>query len=57
MLFNRFTINYNAGILTFFNPELQLKVTEFAIKNKLKKILSKVRGFKFNTALVLVFKK
>ena len=37
MLFNGFTSNYNAGILTFFNPELQLKDTEFAMKNKLKK--------------------
>ena len=37
MLFNGFTSNYNTGILTFFNPELQLKDTEFAMKNKLKK--------------------
>ena len=37
MLFNGFTSNYNAGILTFFNPELQLKDTEFAMKNKLRK--------------------
>ena len=40
-----------------FNPELQLKNTESAIKNKLKKLLTKLRGFKFVTTLVLVFKK
>ena len=27
---------YNVGILNYFNPEVQLKITEFAIKIKLK---------------------
>ena len=40
-----------------FNPELQLKDTESAIKNKLKKLLTALKGFKFATTLVLEFKK
>ena len=40
-----------------FNPELQLKDTESAIKGKLIELLSQLRGFKFVTTLVLVFKK
>ena len=34
-----------------FNPELQLKNTESAIKNELIDLLSKLRGFKFVTVL------
>ena len=37
--------------------QLHLKGTEFAIKNKLKKLLTELREFKFVTTLVLVFKK
>ena len=55
--FKGFASTYNAEILNSFNPELQLKDTESAIENKLKKILSELRGFKFVTTLVLVFKK
>ena len=40
-----------------FNPELQIKDTEFAIENKLIDRLSKLRGFKFMTTLVLEFRK
>ena len=40
-----------------FNPELQLKDIEYPIKNKLNKLLSKLREFKFVTTLVLAFKK
>ena len=40
-----------------FNPELQLKDTEPAIKSKLIGLLTQLRGFKFVTTLVLVFKK
>ena len=40
-----------------FNPELHLKDTESAIKNKLKKLFSDLRRFKFVTRLFLVFKK
>ena len=39
-----------------FNPELQLKDTKPAIRNKLKNIVE-LRGFKFVTTLVLVFKR
>ena len=42
---------------TFFNSELQLKDTESAIKSKLIELLTQLKGFKFVTALVLVFKK
>ena len=38
-------------------PELQLKDTESVIKNKLKILLSELRGFKFVPALAVVFKK
>ena len=38
----------------FFSPELQLKKTECAIKNK-KKVLLELRGFKFVTTLFLIF--
>ena len=55
--FKGFGGSYNVEILNFFDPELQLKDTEFAIKIKLKKILSELKGFKFVTTLVLVFKK
>ena len=37
---------YNGEILDFLNPELQLKDTEFAIKNKLIILLSELRRFK-----------
>ena len=44
-------------MLSSFNQQLQLKNTEFAIKNKLKKLLNELRGFKFVTILVLKLKK
>ena len=47
----------NVEILNSFIPELQLKNTESAIKNKLIDLLSELRGFKFVKTLVLVFKK
>ena len=40
-------------ILNSFNAELQLKDTYSAIKNKLKKLLTELRGFKLLTGLVL----
>ena len=43
-------------ILYFFNPEQQLKDTEFAIKNKLIDLLTELRSFQYVTALVLEFK-
>ena len=44
-------------ILNTFNPEVQLKDTESAIKNKLKKSLNELRGFQFVTILVFALKK
>ena len=44
-------------MLNSFHPQLKLKDTESAIKNKLKNFLSELRGFKFVTTLVLEFKK
>ena len=48
---------YNVKILNYFNPKLQLKDTEPAIRNKLIDLFSELRGFKFVTTLVLEFKK
>ena len=44
-------------MLNRFNPELQLKDTESAIKNKPIELLIQLKVFKFVTTLVLVFKK
>ena len=54
--FKGFVSTYNAEILNSFNPESQLKDTESAIKTKLKKLLSELRGFKLVITLVLGFK-
>ena len=40
-----------------FNSELQLKDTESAIRNKITDLLTKLKGFKLVTALVLELKK
>ena len=40
-----------------FNPELQLKDTEIALRNKLINILTEYEGFKFVMTLVSEFKK
>ena len=55
--FKGYLSSYNVEILHYFNLELQLKDTESAIKNKLKKSLTELRGLKFVTTLVLVLKK
>ena len=47
----------NVKILNCFNLELRLKNTEFAIRNKLKDLLTKLRGFKFVTTLIIDFRK
>ena len=57
MLLKVFASSYNAEILIFFNPELQLKDTDSAIKNKLIDLLSELKGFKFVTKLAFVFRK
>ena len=48
---------YNVGILNSFNPELKFKDIESAIKIKLKKTLSELRGLQFVAALVLVIER
>ena len=49
--------SYNFEILNSFNPKLQLKDAESAIKNQLIDLLSELKGFKFVTTLVLEFKR
>ena len=46
--FKCYTSFYNVKVLRFFDPKLQLKDTESAIKNKLKKLLTELREFKFS---------
>ena len=48
---------YSVKILNDFNPELQLKDIENAIRNKLIDLLTELKGFKFMMTLVLEFKK
>ena len=55
--FKCYASSYNVGFLNSFNSRLQPKDTESAIKNKLKKLLTELRGFKFVTTCVLEFKK
>ena len=55
--FKGYASSYNIEILNSFNPELQLNDTESAIKSKLIELLTQLKGFKFVTTLVLVFKK
>ena len=55
--FKGYTSTYNVEILNSFNPELQLKDIESAMRSKLIELLTQLRGFKFVTTLVLVYKK
>ena len=48
---------YNVEILNSFNPELQFIDIDSAIESKLIELLTQLKGFKFVTTLVLVFKK
>ena len=48
---------YNVGILNSFNPKLKCIDIESAIKTKLKKILSELKGFEFVVRLFLVLKR
>ena len=48
---------YDGEILSSFNPELQLKNIESAIKSKLMELLTQLEGSKFVTTLALVLKK
>ena len=47
--FKGYANTYNDEILTSFNPELQLKDTESAIKSNSIKLLIQLNGFKFMT--------
>ena len=47
----------NVEILNSFNPDLQPRITEFVIKNKLKNLLNELKGFKFVIILSLNKKK
>ena len=55
--FKGFASSFNVEILNSFNPELQLKDTESAIKSKLINLLVQLKGSKFLTRLVLLFEK
>ena len=55
--FKGYASTYNVEILNSVNPEVHLKDTASAIESKLIKLLTQVKGFKFVTTLVLVFKK
>ena len=48
---------YNADILNLFDPELQLINIKPMIKKKLKELLNELKKFKFQTILVLDYKK
>ena len=48
---------YNVEILNSFNPEVQLKDTESAVKSKLIELSIQLKGFPFVATLALVFKK
>ena len=56
-VYKGYVSTYSVKILNFFNPELQLKDSESAIKNKLIDLMSQLKVFKFVTALVIEFKK
>ena len=55
--FKGFASTFNVHILNSCNLELQLKDTESAIKSRLIELFTQLKGFKFVTTLVLVFKK
>ena len=51
--FKGYESTYNGEILNSFDPELQFKDTESAIKSKLIQLLTQLKGFKFVAALFL----
>ena len=57
MLLKSYASTYNVEILNPFDPELQLKDNESAIKSKLIELLIQLKSLKFVTTLALVFKK
>ena len=55
--FKGFANSYNVEVLNSFNLELQLKDSESVIKSRLIDLLTQLKGFKFETTLVLMLKK
>ena len=55
--FKGYASSYNVEILNSFYPKLQLKDTESAIKNKLRKSLPESKRFEFVTTIVLMYKR
>ena len=55
--FKGYANSYTANILDSFNPELQIKDTESAIKSELIDLLIQLKVFKFMTILLLELKK
>ena len=51
--FKGYASTYHVEILNSFDPELQLKDIESAIKSKVIELLTQLKGFKFVTTLVL----
>ena len=54
--FKGYASAYNIEVLNSFNPKLQLKDIESTSKSNLIELLTQLKGFKFVTTLVLVFK-
>ena len=50
--FKSYASTCNAEVLNSFNPELQLKDTEYAIKSKLLELLTQLKGFKSVATLI-----
>ena len=48
--------SYNVEILNSYNPEIQLKDTEYVIENKLIDLFTELKDLKFMTTLALEFK-
>ena len=55
--FKDYASSHNVKFVNSFNPELQLKDIESTIESKLIELLTQLKGFKFVTTLVLMFKK
>ena len=55
--FKGYASSYNVEIGNSLNAELQLKDTEYEIRNKLIDLLSELRSFRFVTTLILGLKK
>ena len=54
--FKGYASSFNVEILSSFNPEVQRKDSEFT-ENKVKELLTGLRGFEFMTTLVLMLTK